>query len=134
MASSWPIIPMASPVSGLQSDALDLDAENVGQPLTNRLAVREQLGALGKDDAVHIADPPAERTHVGQRAAVSISAESRPRFSGSVSGNIWPMSPSAAAPSRASTKRVRCVGVAVAHGLAVVRNVHAAEPQWPAGL
>ena len=86
---------------GLQADTLQLDAEDVGQALANRLTMRGQLGPLGEDDAVDVDDSqPSAAT--ASKAARSISAESRPRFSGSVSGNICPMSPSAAAPSRAS--------------------------------
>ena len=44
----------------LQPDPLGLDAEDVGQPLADGLAVGEQLGPLGEDDAVDVDDPPAQ--------------------------------------------------------------------------
>ena len=105
--------PTPSPVLALQADALELDAEDVGQPLADGLAMGEQLGPLGEDDAVDVDDLPAERGDGVASAAASISAESRPRLAGSVSGNIWPMSPRAAAPAgrrsrRAAARRRRC--------------------------
>ena len=48
----------------------------------------EQLGPLGEDDAVEVDDPPARPRRPPRQAAASISAESRPRLAGSVSGNI----------------------------------------------
>ena len=102
MASSRPIGADALAGLGLQADALGLDAEDVGHPLADGLAMGQELGTLGEDDAVEVDDLPAQRGDGVAGAAASISAESRPRLAGSVSGNIWPMSPRAAAPSRAS--------------------------------
>ena len=130
MASSRPTGPTPSPVLALQADALGLDAEDVGQPLADRLAMGQQLGPLGEDDAVEVDDLPADRGDGVAGPRASISAESRPRFAGSVSGNIWPMSPRAAAPSRASVTACSRTSASLwPTDLPIVGNIDAAQPQ-----
>ena len=86
---------------GLEPDLVRPDAQNLGQPAADRLLVGRSLGRWAKTmQSTLTIRQPAARTR--SRAARSISAESRPRLAGSVSGNISPMSPRAAAPSRAS--------------------------------
>ena len=124
---------MCSPVLPLQADALGLDAEDVGQPLADRLAMRQQLGPLGEDDAVDVDDPPAERgdgvqggaQHFGRVAAAVL---------GIGVGKHLPDVAQGGGPQQGVGHGVQeRVGVAVADRLAVVRDVDAAQPQRPAG-
>ena len=73
---------------------------------------------------------------VDQRSRVrrSSSSESASRYASSVSGKCWPMSPRAAAPSRASMTRVgQDVGVGVPLQSQLMLDLHAAQDQPPPG-
>ncbi len=117
----------------LQADPLGLDAENVGQPLADRLAMRQELGPLGKDDAVDVDDPPADRgdgvqgggEHLGRVAAAVLRI--------GVGKHLPDVAQGGGAQQGVGHRVQEGVGVSVADGLAVVRDVDAAQAQGPAG-
>ena len=118
---------------GLQADLLRLRSEDLGQPLADGVAVREAWAAGRRRCSRGSRSASPARPH-GVQAARSISAESRPRFAGSVSGNIWPMSPRAAAPSRASVTACSSTSASLwPDRLPVVGDVDPAQPQRSAG-
>ena len=46
-----------------EPDPLGLDLQDVGNPLANGLAIGQELGPLGEDNAIDVDDPKSNRRH-----------------------------------------------------------------------
>ena len=132
MASSWPIGADALARLGLQADALGLDAEDVGQPLADGLAMGEELGTLGEDDAVDVDDLPAQRGHGVQRGGEHFGRVAAAVLGVGVGEHLAHVAQGGRAQQGVDHGVQQRVGVAMADRLPIVGNVDAAQSQRPA--
>ena len=103
IASPRPIGPTCSPVLALTLTADSGEAEQPGEVGPDRRLVRRRAsGSWAWIDHVAVDRPPARARRPGRRPRASSRPLSSPSHCGSVSGKCSPMSPRAAAPSRAS--------------------------------
>ena len=102
--------------------------------LADGLAVGEQLGPLGENDAVDIDDVPAEQFHRFEDVGEHFARVAAAVFGIGV-GIHQPDVAQGGGPQQGVDHRVQQrVGVAMADRLPIVGNIHAAQPQRPAGL
>jgi hypothetical protein len=113
---------------GLQADAFDFEVENFGEPFADSLAVHEEFGALGENDAIEIGDLPTECEHV---------VEGRPKHVGRISPlvdriglgeHLADIAQGRGAEQGVGNGMQQHIGVAKAEQLAIVRDIYTAQP------
>ena len=119
---------------GLHCDLFGLDVEDLGQSPAHGPVVWGQLGPLGENDAVDVADPPPGLSsglpgrieHLG-RVPIAVGRVG-------VGKNLADVAQGGRAEHGVAHGVQQHVGIAVAQQSAVVGNVDPTQPQRPAGL
>jgi hypothetical protein len=118
----------------LQTDALDFDVEDVGQPLADDLAMGEKLGTLCEDDAVDVDDSPAERRHGVNGSGEHFGGIASSVFGIGIGIHLADIAQRGRAEERVDHGMKQGIAVAMPDRLPIVRNIDAAEPQRPSWL
>jgi len=112
---------------GLQANTLNLDVENLGQALPNRLPMWKEFWTLREDDTVDVDNLPAQSGYGVERNFEHFARETPLVFRVRVGKHLAYVAQRDGAEQRVDHGMHEGVGVAMANRLPIMRNIDAAQ-------
>ena len=134
MASSRPMGPMPSPVFACRPTRSTSMPRMSASRWRMTLAMGQELGTLGEDDAVDVDDLPAQRGHGVERGGEHFGRIAAAVVGIGVGKHLADVAQGGGAEQGVDHGVQQGVAVAVADRLPIVGNIDAAQPQRPARL